>query len=510
MQTHYFTVFVLFSLFIALTTQTQKEPSQIIEVFRHGARGPLSGYDKSWQNHEFGALTASGTRQHFILGKTLAKKYPKFFSKAYNPLQVYVLSDTTIRCVQSAQAHLDGIFEGKGLSFRNDFASEVAVPPFVDPAVQETVASISHSSALPSFRIPTIVNIVDATNSVIFQRNRGASCPNGYSWEVQNARDAKAQEAWNKIFRSTIDNVNSYLEPKQEMKGNLDIAAFGDAVLVNIYDNRTLPGNITDPDLIKNLTSTFSWFVFHVEYGQLIQRQLSAYHTVEAMLNELIAFRQGVKYHQVAMFSGHDYNLYALLAAFNIVTEECLMENFLSYAANKTTPHPHCVFPHFAANIILEFYNHTSQVKFLYNNMVIPICKGQETCDYEEFLVIARNATGNNTFASFQEKCGLNVTNQGPSYERAITEDYSPENNLNYQKDLILGAIPTKVLLVALGIMTLFCLILLAKLIAHKRSYSVLIEEVKEKRVQFDLEGDVGTDRKASKPASLRELDLLA
>jgi len=487
-----FMIPLLISLLSSLvfTTNIQSEPSHIIEVFRHGARGPLSGYDKTWHSHEYGALTAAGTRQHYILGKALAKKYPKFFSKSYNPHQIYVLSDTSVRCVQSAQAHLDGIFEGKGLSLRNDFAPEVAVPPFVDPAVRETVASISHSSALSNTRVPAVVNIVDGSNSAVFQRNRGAFCPNAHKWESENAWDHKTKEAWHVTFKPTLDTVNSYLAPNHTLKGNVDVAIFGDAMLVNLYDNRTLLGGLNDSDLLANFTSAFSWFVFHIEYGQLIQRQLSAYHTVEAMLDQLVAFRQGVKYHQVAMFSGHDYNLYALLAAFGVVTEECLMENFLSYVANKTTPHPHCVFPHFAANIILEFYNHTNQVKFLYNNMVIPICGTQETCDYEEFLMVARNATGNNTFASFQEKCGIDL-NGVPHYlsqEELLTQNQQAESEQlivatsdTVKQKVIISHSYNYWLVITLFLTIVLCLILTAKLISNKRAYAVLYEEAKEK-----------------------------
>jgi len=489
------------------------------------------GYDKSWYGWEFGALTASGTRQHYILGKTLAKKYPNIFKGAYNPFNVYVLSDFTYRCVQSASAQLDGLFEGKGLFLRPNFDPQVAVPPFIDPLVQGTVASISEASALPANRVPTIVNVVDSTNAAIFQRTRGAACPNGGIWERQNTFDKKTKEAWG-IFKPTIDKVNANLLPNQQLRGNVDVAIFGDAMLVNLYDNRTLLGGLNDPDLLANFTSAFSWFVFHVEYGQQIQRQLSGYHTIQAMLDQLIAFRQGIKYHQVAMFSGHDYNLYAVLAAFGIVTEECLMENFLSYAANKTTPHPHCVFPHFAANIILELYNQTAnpQVKFLYNNMAIPICDGKETCGYEEFLFVARNAIGNNTLASFQEKCGvvnsagntnkpaisseeLSAQNQESAAEQLITQDthLDEEKKINDKTPKATKVIsqntPLKIEVIALIVMTLLCIALLAKIVSNKRAYHVLEEEVKEKRseVKFhEVVGDVPVlDRQESDAQAL-------
>jgi len=197
------------------------------------------------------------------------------------------------------------------------------------------------------------------------------------------------------------------------------------------------------------------------------------------------------------MFSGHDYNLYALLAAFEIVTEDCLMENFLSYAANKTTPHPHCVFPHFAANIILEFENHTQnpQVKFLYNNMVIPICGGgDETCDYEKFLRVARGVTVNNTLTSFKEKCGVNMTeamagnsqeellaqNQKFAGEQLITSEEAEEEDVIE----VVVMYSSSSLRIALTGMSLLCIILFARLISRQRDYSILEEEVRGKEAK--------------------------
>jgi len=78
-----FPIILFLALISHLYAQESLQPNQIIEVFRHGARGPLSGYDKSWPNYEFGALTESGTRQHFVLGKTLTKKYPNISNRAY-------------------------------------------------------------------------------------------------------------------------------------------------------------------------------------------------------------------------------------------------------------------------------------------------------------------------------------------------------------------------------------------------------------------------------------------
>jgi len=71
----------------------------------------------------------------------------------------------------------------------------MAVPPFIDPEVQEALSLISESSALPASRVPTVVNVVDGTNTAIFQRNSGPFCPNGGKWERQNVWDHKTKKS---------------------------------------------------------------------------------------------------------------------------------------------------------------------------------------------------------------------------------------------------------------------------------------------------------------------------
>jgi len=363
------------------TSADTDSPSQIIEIFRHGARGPLTKYDQSWLRSEWGQLTIPGVQQQYSLGKTLAQRYPNLLQ---NTSEIYFLSDDTPRCVQSAKIQLSGI---------QDFFN-------------------NKEESLNLFEI----NVVNESNKHIFKRAHGSQCPNGYSWERANAKSAKSQEAW-QIFKETIDVINKALPEKNQLSSTFKIAVFGDALLVNIFHNRSLvPFGIEDAYIAKNFVHIFSWFVFNTEYGQEVQKQISAFPLIDEMLQQLEAFRKGEEHSKkAALYSAHDYNIYAVLAAFGVINEECIMANYLSSVRNETLPHPNCYFPFFASNLVVELYNQTKNprdfpstyVKVSYNYMALPLCNGQEVCEYNDFIEFAKKAIGNNTHESYTEKCNV-------------------------------------------------------------------------------------------------------
>lgn len=68
--------FQLIVLFALVLVANQKLMF-VVEMFRHGARGPVVDffYDAAQQSYQFDQLTATGQRQHYMLGKQLRKEY---------------------------------------------------------------------------------------------------------------------------------------------------------------------------------------------------------------------------------------------------------------------------------------------------------------------------------------------------------------------------------------------------------------------------------------------------
>jgi len=392
------------------SSTTTAQPDQVIGFFRHGARGPLSGYDSTWSYDDWGMLTSVGMRQEFLLGQILQKKYSKIFGATYDPYYILALSDYTYRCVESIVAITDGIYYGKGPALKSTYTQSVGVPPFQDPSVQDVVASLSGSLAsIPGQRVPVIVDTVDSSNAQIFARFYDNSyCNNAGNWLDQNDADAATTAAW-AVFKPTIYKFNTYLPSSQKLTTPYSVTIYGDFMLVDVQDGRPLPYGITDPALIMSMNFAFSWFVFHQEYAQLIQRQVSAYYIVQEILTQMNYWVTGsYMLYNGLLYGAHDYNLYALLAAFNIVNDTCIMANFNSYAQTQTLAYPACVYPGFASNMIFELYYPsatTAYVKLFYNNIWIPLCNGKD-CSYNDFVIFANNAIGNMDDTAFNKACG--------------------------------------------------------------------------------------------------------
>jgi len=333
---------------------------------------------------------------------------------------------------------------------------EIGTPPFKDPLVYQLSyndsdlqsaftkipANASEDSKNGTRTARSLVNqpqvhIVDKENAAIFKRAHGSQCPNGNMWEKQNSGDEQSKEAWS-IFKDTIDKVNSHFPTYKHLKSPFGLAVFGDAMLVNVFHNMSMASfGMDDPEAVRNFTYAYSWFVFHNEYGQEQQRQVSAFPFVDEILKRLEAFKNGEEESKKAAFySAHDYNIYAILGAFGVISEECIMANFKSSIANETLPYPHCYFPFFASNLVFELYNKTDRayVKLLYNNVPVPLCEGgQEACEYEEFITFARNAVGNHTPESYKEVCGVvgkkKVESAGKGFLRKQEDLKADENS---------------------------------------------------------------------------------
>ena len=453
-------LFLTFISHILTSSEQASKPDQIIQLFRHGARGPLSNYDPSWPLSEWGMLTPAGMRQQYILGNVLGQKYPDIFGDSYEYLDIYMLSDVTPRCIQSAVTQLYGVYLEKGPALRKDYPRLVGIPPYKDLRVKVIAGLLPNSAAAPYNFVPNIVNVVDQTNAYIFQGDQGNYCPNMITWEEQNNKDSKAQEAW-KIFGTTIDNLNKHLNDSQKISSVPEFINFCDTMLCDLYDNRTLPGGIADQELISNLTFAFNWFIYHAWEGQELQRQLAAFTLVDEFLSQMDDCARGGVFNKAALYSGHDDNIMAVLAAFGIINEDCIMQNFNSYLQNKTTPFPNCYFPYFASNIIFELHNTSGSpfVKFFYNNVQIPLCNGQDICPYDDFVAFVKKATGNNTFKTYSQKCGVKT-------ETLVSE---VSNFLNYFE---LGL---EMNYIALVIVSLLCGLISMKIISDRKKYDQLL-----------------------------------
>jgi hypothetical protein len=105
-------------LLLAFASFSVGEILFVHEICRHGARAPEIDYPFEGFPNGKGMLTASGFRQHYLIGAQLKKQYVKendqeqgkLLSPIYNSDEIYIRSTQYQRTIQSAEAQMLGLY----------------------------------------------------------------------------------------------------------------------------------------------------------------------------------------------------------------------------------------------------------------------------------------------------------------------------------------------------------------------------------------------------------------
>lgn len=117
---------------LVLLALTHAEILFVNEVCRHGARGPEVDYPMEGFPNGKGMLTASGFRQHYLIGHHLRKKYvkadkndnSKLLSPQYEADEIYIRSTQYQRTIQSAEAQMLGLYPlGTGIEIKPELVT---------------------------------------------------------------------------------------------------------------------------------------------------------------------------------------------------------------------------------------------------------------------------------------------------------------------------------------------------------------------------------------------------
>ena len=85
----------------------------VLEIWRHGARAPLQNKYSQEFKVDTEMLTASGRRQHYLIGRFLRDRYidrMKFLSPTFKHNEVHVTSTHIARTIESARSHMLGFY----------------------------------------------------------------------------------------------------------------------------------------------------------------------------------------------------------------------------------------------------------------------------------------------------------------------------------------------------------------------------------------------------------------
>jgi len=403
-----FLTICLLNLVQKLQAQEQeRQPDQIIEIFRHGARAPLTTFDPQWSDSQLGELTIVGMLQHYELGKSLAEKYPNLVASGYNPDDVYVLSCSRQRCIESAMVHASSMFRGKTSTLRESPQKELQ---------ESLIARYSHhllaDEAERGDYIPVEIEVVKfgSEEELIFKGRNPKWCSNIEKYRKENTKKYEMSHGW-AAFQDTVKKVNKYLSADQEITDLKMTRTAYDAFEADMNAGKVLPGRMTDVHLIESLNYAQSYYLYVNEELQSIQRELASFNMLRAIMNQMENFRKGNNSKKLALYSGNDKNIFALLSAFGVINDKCLLANYEDHVHGQNLSFPNCKNARFASSLVFEFYNNTKNpyVKVFYDDVIVALCNGKEVCSYGDFKSLVRNASPEiQSLDVWNKKCGGN------------------------------------------------------------------------------------------------------
>jgi len=392
---------------LAQAQEEKRQPDQVIEIFRHGARAPLTTFDPQWSDSQLGELTVVGMLQHYELGKSLAEKYPNLVASGYDPNDVFVLSCSRKRCIESAMVHLSSMFRGKTSTLKESPQKELQ---------EGLIAKYSHhllaDEADRGDYVPIEVEVVKfgSEEELILKGRNPRWCSNIEKYRKENTKKYEMSHGW-EAFQDTVKKVNKYLDADQKITELKMTRTAYDAFEADMNSGKVLPGRMTDVHLIESLNFAQSYFLYVNEELQSIQRELASFNMLRAIMNQMENFRIGNNSKKLALYSGNDKNIFALLSSFGVINDKCLLVNYEDHVHEQNLSYPNCRNAGFASNLVFEFYNDTKNpyVKVLYDDVLVTLCNGKETCSYGEFKSLVRNANPEiQSLNGWNKQCGGN------------------------------------------------------------------------------------------------------
>ena len=409
-------LFILSALLLVTNSLVTSQPKMVVEVFRHGARGPIYGANDVWGNY-VGQLTPVGMRMHYLLGVALKDKYPHLLGK-YDPAKIIIRSTNYNRTIMSAYSQLYGIYGGTGPGFTGAHADVLSIPPYADYDSNNTMRNLTNDAALPGKFQVLPLHVDSLTTDKLLRGSEG--CPPSWDpWSFENLGDEETAS----VFKNDLAEISKKMKAAGLKVESLDdLAAYGDTAIANKFQNTPLPGGISiDSQEYKDLKFATEWWFFKAFISGKNEAALHSLNLFNGIRDYINGRLNGTNVVDFAFLSGHDDTLAPVLVAFNITTKECLLANYRAQKTGEDIPYPSCVYPGFASNLVFEVYGDNAdeaQIKFYYNGVGQAICgktgENNNTCGFKEFSKWITELTKGYTVSDYNKKCEIKVGGAKP------------------------------------------------------------------------------------------------
>ena len=383
----------------------------ISELFRHGARYTLYNlFNETEVEENNGQLSASGMREHYILGKAVRKAYPGLFSDVYDHRQFDIVSTHVYRTVESAQSHLMGMYDlmsGANLSVNDD---EFLDPPYNKNQHDKVVIKEMPFALNGGFR-PIPIFALDTESDRLLMNELEISCPAAAKL-TKKETDLYTAEFDKACKPLSDDLVKLGLDPNgmfgHESFSGKDIGQLFDYAKAHLF----MYGKHKEPitaEIYDRLELVYSVDFF----GNWKNDDVSKLWTHNLSLTIIETFKKKMDDPSSKLtykaFSGHDSNIAPWMKAIGMNSFECLLKELQSGVSDPKCHHS----IEYASNMIWELNtiedpNDSKKIDYLirilYNGNLMYACqdafekgyikaepKYEGYCTFDEFVEASKH-----------------------------------------------------------------------------------------------------------------------
>ena len=186
----------------------------IAELFRHGARYQTENtFNEPEVEKNLGMLSATGMRQHYVLGKAIRKAYPDLFSETFDHNQIEITTDHYKRTYESAQSHFMGIYDLLSGDKLKTNKKEFLDPPFNSNQNDRVPIEDMPYALNGGYRTFPIVTL-DLSSNRLLMHSIAEVCPNANKLTIEQRK--KLTPRLEKATRQNSDElIKLGLDPKK-------------------------------------------------------------------------------------------------------------------------------------------------------------------------------------------------------------------------------------------------------------------------------------------------------
>ena len=393
-----FIILCLLLTFIPKQFSATYELVTVIELFRHGARSPIS--NDPWNEwHLQGELTQTRLKQQFLIGKKLRDRYATTLPQIYDPEQLIVKSTGLKRTQQSAEAQLMGLFSDNYCSLKGTSTEQ---------------SCLSHQQGDPTNMFT--IEILPLEEDYVLQGYFPTTCH--ITSQLRNLQMLKLfhdHELLSRYEKLVVTAVEQRWIPEtnpRTVSAYLETANLFDTIIAAYTEGKKLPFG-PESTHWKELEGMFEYFRFFINFGTKTQVLLSSMNflnqVVEHMTAASAARLNGTNYPKLVLYSAHDMNVVSAAAALGLISMDCLYKKHIMKHSDAS---PFCFYPDFSSNMLFELWQDKENlsslhVKLYYNEIEVKLCQ-DKPCTLKAFSELIKEANQGKTLSDFLEICQSN------------------------------------------------------------------------------------------------------